>query len=336
MHTAFARRAIFAALLASTACGDEPTSPLPTPVATLSITAPTAAVYEADTLTLTAVYRDAGGTVVPNAPIIWTVNDSLRAELGATGSFLALKAGTVRISARSGTLSASHDLVIVRPVTQSVSVYIPVPSLAVGDVSTIGVRADGPGGRTLNGRLVTLSSDNPNVAVIDASGRVRGVAPGTVTIRATVEGVVGTRSLEIVAESVVHSLSRLDGARVPVLIGADTVNWDGVREYHEVYLEIGSLELWGGAQPRYELEMRYGQYNVVTVNGQKQLHPRHFSREHDHGSFQYDARGDLQMTSQYIFPLSHVGSAISGGIEVKYRIPGTDEYQWLFFRREPR
>lgn len=47
------------------------------------------------------------------------------------------------------------------------------------------------------GRFVAWSSDDPGTATVDASGLVTGVSPGTTTIRATSEGIVGTSTLAV-------------------------------------------------------------------------------------------------------------------------------------------
>lgn len=328
------RTAMVAVLFATAACSDNASTAPITTAGTLTIASPASTVYEADIHTFTATFRNADGVVVPDAPVTWSVSDTLRAELAANGLITALKAGNVRVTAKSGATTATFDLAIVRPGIQSIAVFAPT-TMGPGDVAPIGVRTDGPGGRVLLGRTIQLSSDNPNVAAIDASGRVRAIAAGTANIRASSEGVTGTVQVRIESESVVLRLSRHDGAAIPVLVASDTVSWNGEKEFHEVYLERGTLELWGGTRPKYELEMRYAEYNVIFVNGLKQLQLRMYQRDYDRGIVAYDARGDMQMTSEYIHPLSHVGSPISGGIEVNFRIAGTNERHMLFFRREP-
>jgi len=52
-------------------------------------------------------------------------------------------------------------------------------------------------GRPVFGRVPTWSSDNPAVAVVSDSGRVTGVAVGTATISATVDGRVGTMAVTV-------------------------------------------------------------------------------------------------------------------------------------------
>ncbi len=96
------------------------------------------------------------------------------------------------------------------------------------------------------------------------------------------------------------------------------------------------LRLSGGTRPRYEIDIRYAEYNVRTVNGNRTLELRYLNREYDRGIVDYDARGDFAMTSEYTYPLSHTASPLSGGVQVRFRIPGTDEKLDLFYRREPR
>lgn len=333
-RTSIIRSSYLAALLLTSACSDGGTNPAP--AASVRIAPPSAQVYEGDAVHFQAEFRDAAGRVVDGAPITWSVSDTLRAELGTNGIVTALKPGTVRITARSGSRATSYDLSIAALTVQRVLVLPSTLQIARGDVTPIGVKVEGQGARHVSGRVVTLASDNPTVATVDADGRIRGVQPGVATIRATADGVTGTGRVEVTAENALLNLSRVGGLTLPRLIDADTVSWDGVKEYHEVYMESGDLTLSGSTQPRYEVSIRYAEYNAVTVNGRRELHLRRTSREYDRGVVQYDARGDLLMTSEYISPLSHTASAAVGGFQMRFRIPGTDSILDLFFRREPK
>ena len=323
------------AIVAISGCGDDSTAPLPLAKPTLTITAPAATVYEADAAVFSAVYRDANDSIVPNAPVTWSVDDTTRALFGANGYLLALRSGTVNVTARSGTLSATHTLAIVRANVQAVTVMPTVPVLTRADVALIGVKVEGPGGRVLTGRLVTLTSDNPAVAIIDAAGRVRGVAPGVATIRATAENVSGTAQVQVTAGPTEFNLTHNSGVRLPMLIASDSVMYEGRREFHEVYMETGKLSFTTSPQLRYQVEVRAVEYNVTTVNGVRRLELRYIQKESDFGVVAFDARGDMQLTSEYTSPLHHVVMPVSGGMQMDYRIPGTDEHLQLFFRREP-
>lgn len=332
--TSVIRASYLAAVLLTAACSDGGTNPAP--AASLRIAPPSAQVYESDAVQFQAELRDASGRIVAGAPVTWSVSDTLRAELGTNGVVTALRPGTVRVTARSGSTSASYDLSIATLTVQRVLVLPATLQLARGDVTPIGVKVEGQGARIVSGRVVTLASDNPAVAAVDPAGRIRGVQPGIATIRATADGVTGTGRVEVLAENALLNLSRVAGLTLPRLIDADTVSWNGVKEYHEVYMESGDLTLSGSTQPRYEVSIRYAEYNAVTVNGRRELQLRRTSREYDRGIVQYDARGDLLMTSEYISPLSHTASPATGGFQMRFRIPGTDSILDLYFRREPK
>lgn len=323
------------ALIAVVGCGSDSTvAPAPVEKGSLTIGS-VPVVYEADAVVMSAVYKNAAGVVVPNTPIVWTVSDTLRAMQAANGYVLALKSGVVKVTATSNGVSASTDLNILRAPVQDLTVFLPSEQIAVGDVMPTGVRVGGPGGRVLTGRSVAITSDNPAVATIDASGRVRAVGVGTANIRATAEGVTGASPIRVLNDATVLTLSKLDGKSLPLLMSGDSVTYEGKVEYHEVYVESGLFRL-SGSPLRYSVLVKFAEYNVAMVNGQRVLQPRYISVERDDGLATYDNRGDFVLTSEITYPLGHKASSIAGGMQVTYRIPGTDEYMNLFFRREPQ
>lgn len=323
---------LFAAAL-SVACNDSATAPASG--ARLEINAPAGAVFETDAVQLTATVRDASGRPVPGAAVTWTSGDPTRAEVASNGIITALRAGPVTIVAQSGGVSSLYQLTVTALTVERVLVMSAMDELSIGDITPVGVKVEGQGARVVPGRLVTLTSDNPVVATIDASGRVRAVATGEARIRAVADGVVGTKIFRVIGEPALFELRRSSGAVLPLLVASDTVQWDGVKEYHEVYMESGRLRLTGGAQPRYEVDIRYAEYNVTNVNGIRGLVLRRTDRTFDRGIVAYDNRGDLQMTSEFVSPLSHSATAVAGGMQVRFRIPGDHEVLDLFYRREP-
>lgn len=326
--------ALAAAILAA-ACSDSPTTPPPQPPVTVAVTGVVGTIYEGDVATLRATVRDASGAEIPGATVTWSSNDPTIAEVASNGVTTALRNGTARISATHGSASGSIQLAVLRLAVQQVTIVSSPLLLARGDITPIGVRVRGEGGRDVRGRLVTLASDDPAIATIDASGRVRAVSAGVTTIRATADGVTGTGRVEVQAHDATFNLARLGGERVPVLVASDSVTWDGVRELHQVFIEGGTLRLTGSSQPRYVLHVAYSEYNVRTVDGRQVYEPRLRWREDDRGIVAFDARGDLAMTSELISPLAHTASAVSGGVQLNFRVPGSDDVLPLFYRREP-
>lgn len=328
------RTALVLAALVLAACGSE-TSTAPAPGPTVTIVANTSEVYASDVIDFDAVVRDASGAEIPGAAVEWSVSAPARAELAANGVVTFLFSGNVAITARYGSASASRAVNVKDLPVQLVTVTPSPLVLARGDIALLGVRITGPGGRIVTGRVATITSDNPAVATIDAAGRVRAVSPGATTVRVKADGVTGTTSVQVNAEDVQLTLSRYNGRQLPALDATDTVTWDGVREYHEVYAEGGQLRYTGGTAPRYEVDIRYAEYNVYTnAAGRRIYELRRTWREFDRGLVQYDGRGDLLMTSEYIWPLQHTAIAGTDGFNVRFRVPGDNQYLDLKYRRE--
>jgi hypothetical protein len=227
------------------------------------------------------------------------------------------------------------------PTTVSSVLVLGLPdTLASGDVFVFGVRVLDQDGRDVIGRQVKLASSNPAVAVIDPSGRARAVGAGETTISASVDGVVGTASLVVSGGPAELHLRLVDGQSAPAFVEADSVALpDGVVEHYEIYLESGILQLSGGASPAYHTTLHYAIYEVTLDDaGQRRL-TFHFAEDiTDNGAVQYDARGDLLMTSAKTESITHAAGVESAGFTMRYELVPNDAVPRasFFFRREPK
>ncbi len=131
------------------------------------------------------------------------------------------------------------------------------------------------------------------------------------------------------------TLSQVGEQKLPVMVDEFSVDTGDAALRYETWIEGGELTLNSVGLPRYELNVRYATYSVSFKDGQKVLRLVGTSRERDYGQLQYDASGDLVMTSEYIAPLVHTASAVTGGVRLVYRVPGDDVIRDLFYRREP-
>lgn len=315
------------------ACDADVTPPPPVGAPSLAIVGSSSEVYEGDDATLRLVRVTAVGDTIPVAGSTWSVSDASRAELGDGGSVTFLKPGAVTIEAQAGGTRVSRSFTVRRLTVQQVTLLPAGLQLARGEVAVLGVKVQGEGGRLVTGRAVTITSDDPTIASIDAAGRVHANAAGRATLRATAEGVSGTTVVEVRDANAVLELWRVDGARLPLLVASDTVTWDGVREYHEVFIEHGSLAMTGNPTPRYGVVIRYVEYAVTGPAGQRNYQIRNAWSEHDRGLVTLDARGDYLFTSEYVSPLQHTGIPNGDGVEMRFRIPGDDTRLQLTFRK---
>jgi hypothetical protein len=78
-----------------------------------------------------------------------------------------------------------------------------VPStLEVGRTAQLSAAAYDAAGRVIRGKLITFASSNVAVAKIDGTGLVTAIAPGTVTLSATTDGVKATAQMSVVAPAI--------------------------------------------------------------------------------------------------------------------------------------
>lgn len=79
----------------------------------------------------------------------------------------------------------------------SVDVAPPSASVMVNATTRLTATVFGNGGERLTGRRVDWSSEDESIATVDGDGVVRGVSPGSTTIRATSEGAAGTATVNV-------------------------------------------------------------------------------------------------------------------------------------------
>ena len=322
------------------ACGD---AAAPRAVgAALRIVPVADSVFEGDVVRLTAVVLDDSGAEVSDAPVEWTASDTTLAKDAGAGSFALLRPGTTRITARSGTVTGTYDLVIGRLVVKRVDLTPGTMSLGRGDRVQVSARILGQGDRAITNRTVTFTSDDAQVAVIGSPDNVIGApgfliatGPGATTIRANADGVMGTARVSVVIADTTFTLTQFNGSQLPVLVAADTVLLNGVPEFAEVYAESGTLVLSGLMQLRYQLDVRFSQYRVIRSGNTVTRELRLQTREFDRGLATAGANGNLSMLSEFIGPrLEHTATLQPDGFLVHFRIPGDDAFLDLKYRRE--
>ena len=136
-----------------------------------------------------------GNRLVDRDVTLWSSNPAVLAVL-SDGRLRAMNVGTATVTARSEGRTATVAVVVIENVvfvrlTPSF-VTLPKNSTFALTVSVLDGR-----GQELTGRVVTYESSNPNVATVDASGVVKGVAAGETMITATCEGRSGSAKITV-------------------------------------------------------------------------------------------------------------------------------------------
>lgn len=162
-----------------------------TPVASVSLSPPTALLAAGATLQLTAALKDANGTILTGRPIVWSSSDTASATVDATGLVSGKRPGVVTITATSegknGTATitvhagtATRLTVVVQPTTTGAGVPI-APAVQVNAQDAFGN---------------TATSYTANVTIAIGTNPVGGTLSGTTT-RAAVAGVATFGNLSL-------------------------------------------------------------------------------------------------------------------------------------------
>lgn len=169
----------------------------PPPIATLEISPVTSATAVGQTVTLTAIAKDAQGGVLTGRTITWASLTPSVATVNSAGVVTGVSAGTATITAAAEGRNAVAVVTVSPPPVATVTLVLNSSTLTPGERTQAVATLRDAQGAELSGRTTTWGSSNNAVATIDAFGVVSAVAPGTSTITATSEGRSGNASLTV-------------------------------------------------------------------------------------------------------------------------------------------
>jgi hypothetical protein len=132
----------------------------------------------------------------------WSTSDPTVATVSVSGIVTGVGPGTAQISAAAeaspSVVGRATVTVAARPVA-SVTIAPNPATVPAGATVALAATARDAGGAVLTGRHVGWQSAHPAVATVDSTGLVRGVAAGSATITATVDGIPGTATVQVTA-----------------------------------------------------------------------------------------------------------------------------------------
>jgi uncharacterized protein YjdB len=172
------------------------------PVARVDVTPASASVIAGRTLPFTATPRDATNRALNGRVVTWRSADVGVATVSASGVATGLSPGATAITAvvdgRQGTA-----LLAVTPVpVASVTISPAAPAVRIGQTVALTATVRDSSGTPITGRSVTWTSLAPATATVNGTGVVTGVAEGSASIRAQVDGVQGTATVQVTAPPV--------------------------------------------------------------------------------------------------------------------------------------
>lgn len=187
--------------VAAVGCGSEVSAPASGSAATaqVSVTPSSSRITVGTTLPLQAEVRDATGQIVRDATVFWSSSDTSIATVTLAGVVTARGVGTVQIAASSAGRSAIATLAVLPVPVASVAVLPGSASIPVGGTLSLRAATYDSARVVLSGRQVLWATSSPQIATVDASGTVRGIAPGSAIITATSEGKSGAATVTVTA-----------------------------------------------------------------------------------------------------------------------------------------
>lgn len=148
--------------------------------------------------TLSAVLRDASGTILTGRALAWSSSNVGVASVSSTGVVIGLAPGTTTISATSEGRVGTAIVVVLERLASVVILTPGSGSLVVGTTQALTAQVTDAQGNLLTNRPITFSSDAPSVASVNTTGVVTALAPGSARITASSEGRIGVATFQVI------------------------------------------------------------------------------------------------------------------------------------------
>lgn len=178
------------------------------PVATIQVTPPASAVAVGATTPLSVSLKDASGETLTGRTVIWTSSNTTIASVSSAGVVSGVsEGGPVTITATSEGKSATATVTVANPVA-SITITPSSASAEVGATATFVATTRDATGAVLAGRSIVWQSSNTNIATVNTTGVVTGVAlGGPINITASSEGRTATATFTVANQIATISLT---------------------------------------------------------------------------------------------------------------------------------
>lgn len=223
--------------------GTLPISVINATPSTLAIVPGTATVSLGKTAQLTAELRDQAGNIIPGQTVIWSSADAGVATVTSNGAVNAVGAGTARISATAGTLSAQATITVVPASVASVSVAPATSQVQIGSTQQLNATVTSANGPVSN-PAISWSSSNPAVVTVSVLGLATGISAGNATITATSSGSSGSANVVVSAPAALPITSVTVTFNSPTLLAGQSTQATAVARDANGIIVTGHPVLW--------------------------------------------------------------------------------------------
>jgi uncharacterized protein YjdB len=186
----------------------------PKPVGAVILSPAQVSIEVGATRQLTAQVTDDAGNVLTGRPVSFVSNNVSVATVSGSGLVTGVAVGTAKITATSEGKSGTADVAVTPVPVSTVEISPGTSDLTIGQSTTLAAVAKDAKGNVLTGRTVVWTSGAPTVATVSSTGVVTAVGAGSAVVFATIEGKIGSatvnvRQLAVTSVSVAPSSSNI-------------------------------------------------------------------------------------------------------------------------------
>jgi uncharacterized protein YjdB len=167
-------------------------------VATVQVAPATANLVVNAVQQFTASAFGVDGAVLTGRAVTWSSTNVSVATVSATGLATGVSPGSATVVATVEGRTATAAVVVTAPPVSTVSVTPATATVITGATQSLTATVRDVAGVVLPGRDVSWTSSAPAVATVSSAGTVTGVASGSATITATVEGRSGSSTITVI------------------------------------------------------------------------------------------------------------------------------------------
>ena len=233
--------AALAAVALAKGCGDggDPAEPEPSRPTTVTVSPATAELTALGaSVQLSARVLDQNGQQMSATNVAWSSNNTVVANVNASGLVMAAANGTATITATAGRAS-STAMVTVAQAVATVAVAPAADTLLTGDTLRLVAQAFDENAHRIESAEFDWSSSDPSVATVDGSGLVRGVAQGVASVTATAGSARGTAGITVLPRR--NPGPGLGIFDFPMRAIAISGNWGTNRDVVQAWEDSGSI-----------------------------------------------------------------------------------------------
>ncbi|MGP0018503.1 MAG: Ig-like domain-containing protein [Candidatus Sulfotelmatobacter sp.] len=278
--------------------------------ASVEITPNSLDVHVGEKVKFSATAKDAAGNAIDAKPSVWFAAPFDLAGADESGEVTFHAPGAVTVGAVIAGKTGYATVNVGNPKIASVEIAKPEHPIVVGGAEKLAVIARSAEGNPRSDAVLKWSSEKPSIASVDAAGLVTGIAPGSVTIKATSEGASNSVTLHVVRDAV-HKLTVSPAsaeARTGDVVHFSAAALDGGGAHLQDSSVRWSLSSSGAGAIVYPdgafVAEKAGTYVVIASSGQHSaassviVRPRNVEREME--VVAHVPMPDLQMSEEWI------------------------------------